>query len=106
MSYTVEMTPTADTELRQSFMYIHGRSPRNAVRWLRGIHKAIDALEDFPNRCGIAPESEHLGERLRHYLFESHRIIFFVDEPGGVVRILRIRHGKMRAIGELERDEE
>jgi plasmid stabilization system protein ParE len=106
MSYTVEMTPTADTELRQSFMYIHGRSPRNAVRWLRGIHKAIDALEDFPNRCGIAPESEHLGETLRHYVFKSHRIIFFVDEAKQVVRILRIRHGKMRAIGEPEGDEE
>jgi plasmid stabilization system protein ParE len=100
MKFTVEMTPTAESELHDAFSYIHVRAPLNAVRWLKNIHKAIDSLEQFPNRCGIAPESEFLGETLRQYLFKSHRIIFFVDEPKQVVRILYIRHGKMRAVGE------
>jgi plasmid stabilization system protein ParE len=100
MKYEVEMTPTAQNELYRSFRYIYDRAPINAVRWLKGINKAIDSLENFPSRCGMAPESAYLDEKLRHYIFKSHRIIFVVDEPAKVVRILYIRHGKMRAVGE------
>jgi plasmid stabilization system protein ParE len=102
MKYTVEMTPTAESELHGAFHYIYDRAPLNAVRWLKGIYKAVDSLEELPNRCAIAPESEFLGETLRHYLFKSHRIIFIVDESSHVVRILYVRHGKMRAVGESE----
>ncbi len=102
MAYTVEMTPTAERELQSAFAYIHARAPLNGVRWLKAINKAIDSLQDFPTRCGIAPESDYLGETLRHYIFKSHRIVFFVDESRLVVRVLYIRHGKMRAVGEPE----
>ena len=103
--YTVEMTPTAQNELHEAFTYIHDQPPLNAIRWLKGINKAIGSLEDFPTRCGTAPESEHLGEMLRHCIFKSHRIIFFVDEPAQTVRILYIRHGNVRAVGEAENEE-
>jgi len=106
MAYSVEMTPTAERELRSSFQYIHARAPRNAVRWLKGIYDAIGSLEEFPNRCAIAPESQHLGETVRHQLFKSHRIIFFVDEPSHSVKILYIRHAKMRTVGESRIDKE
>jgi len=105
MKYSVEMTPTAERELKSAFRYIHARSPLNAVRWLKKIHQAIDSLEDFPTRCGIARESAHLGETLRQFVFKSHRIIFFVDEPSKTVRILFVRHAKMQAVGEPEDEE-
>jgi plasmid stabilization system protein ParE len=98
------MTPTAERELRVSFAYIHERSPQNALRWLAGINRAIDSLEEFPNRCGIAPESRHLGSTLRHYVFKSHRVIFFADESKKTVRILHVRHGNMRPAGESNSD--
>jgi plasmid stabilization system protein ParE len=102
MRYAVEMTPTAESELHGAFRYIHARSPLNAVRWLRKISKIIDSLGDFPTRCGIAPESSYLAETLRQQTFKSHRIIFFIDEPARIVRVLFVRHGKMRAVGETE----
>ena len=102
MRYTVEMTPNAEKELHNAFGYIHERAPGNAVRWLREIYKAIDSLEEFPNRCAIAPESQYLRDTLRHYIFKSHRIIFFVDEAASVVRILYIRHGSMRSVGQSD----
>jgi len=48
MKYAVEMTPTAEAELRSAFEYIHRQAPLNAARWLKGIYKAIDTLA--PNR--------------------------------------------------------
>ena len=39
---------------------------------------------------------------LRQYIFKSHRIIFSVDDKAKIVRILYVRHGSMRAIGESE----
>ncbi len=100
MKYPVVMTPTADAEARHAFFYIHERSPGNALVWLEEIDEAIKSLQHFPSRCPIAPETEHLGETLRHFIFKSHRIIFFVDESHKTVKVLYIRHAKMRAIGE------
>lgn len=100
MSYCVDLTPTAEAELMSAFWYIHARAPLNAQRWLKGIYRAIDSLEMLPNRCGVAPEAKYLGEPIRHHHFKSHRIIFLVDEDKKIVRILHVRHGAQRAIGE------
>jgi plasmid stabilization system protein ParE len=100
VKYKVELTPTAESELWQAFEYIHRRAPLNAARWLKGIYKAIDSLELFPTRCGTARESQYLNADLRQFIFKSHRIIFAIDDKAKTVRILYIRHGSMRAIGE------
>jgi plasmid stabilization system protein ParE len=100
--YKVEMTPTAERQTRDAFKYIHERAPLNAGRWLVGIRDAIKTLEMFPARCGIAPESKYLGVELRQLHFKLHRIIFEIDEPAKTVRILYVRHGSMRAVGEPE----
>jgi len=100
VKYRVELTPTAEAELWDDFTYISDRAPMNAQRWLLGIYEAIDSLETFPARCAIAPEAQYVDDPLRHLLFKSHRIIFHIDEQQKVVRILHIRHGSRRAIGE------
>lgn len=104
MKYAVEMTPTAEAELRSAFQYIHLQAPLNAARWLKGIYKAIDTLELFPTRCGIAREAQYLNADLRQYIFKSHRIVFIIDEPAKTVRVLYVRHASMRAVGEPDRD--
>jgi plasmid stabilization system protein ParE len=104
VKFAVEFTPTAQAELWAAFEYIHERAPLNAARWLRGIYKAIDTLESFPSRCGIAPESKYLDAELRHLVFKSHRVIFFIDQPARTVRILYVRHGSMRGVGESAPD--
>ena len=106
MKYAVELTPTAESQLKAAFAYIHERAPLNAQRWLVAIHQAIDSLETLPHRCSAAREAEHLGEPLKHYLFKSHRIIFWIDEEKKAVRILNIRHSAQQAIGEPVDDSE
>jgi plasmid stabilization system protein ParE len=98
--YRVELTPTAEAELWDDFLYIHERAPLNAQQWLVSVYEAIDTLESFPRRCAVAPEGQYVEDELRHLLFKSHRIIFHIDEPQKVVRILHIRRGSRRAIGE------
>lgn len=85
MTYRVDIRQEAEAEIDAAFLYIYRDSPQNARRWLRGLYKAVDSLEMFPQRCGLARESQHLGVELRQYSYKSHRIIFKVD--GDVVHV-------------------
>jgi len=100
MIYRVITTPGAEADIALAFYYIHERAPLNAKRWLRGLNKKIRDLELLPRRFGIAPETKFLGEELRHYTYKSHRIIFRIEEADRIVRVLYVRHGARRAVGE------
>ncbi len=73
--YTVIVTPEAQSNIREAFLYINARSPLNAGRWLQSLHDQIETLERFPQRCSYARERSDLGQELRQLLFKSHRII-------------------------------
>lgn len=98
--YRVDLTPLAESDIAAAFHYIHRRAPLNAERWIRGIYAAVDSLMRQPKRCPRAPESDYLGEELRHLVFKSHRIIFRVEETRKIVQVLHVRHGAQRAVGE------
>jgi plasmid stabilization system protein ParE len=102
--YEVVFLPEARLEALAAAEYIARHSPGNAIRWYRGLEKAIRRLEMMPRRCTIAPESTYLDVELRHYIYKSHRVIFQVDDTERVVRILHVRHCAQRAIGESELD--
>lgn len=94
------VTPQAQTDIRESFLYIYERAPLNGERWLKLLYAQLDTLEQFPERCGPAVEREYLEEDLRQLLFKSHRVIFQVDRRSNTVYILHVRHAKRRALGE------
>ncbi len=98
--YTVTVTPEAQANIREAFLYISGRNPLNGERWLRALYKQVDTLERFPERCAYARERSLLGNELRQMLFKSHRIIFLVDKPKRIVIVLYVRHGRRKTIGE------
>ena len=100
MRFHVIVTPEAQTGVRESFLYIHERSPLNAARWLRTLYKKIETLARMPERCGSAREQEYLEEDLRQLVFKSHRIVFQIDKPQKTVWVLWVRHAKRRAIGD------
>lgn len=107
MKYQVIVTPEAQAEIRESFAYIHERSPLNAARWLRALYGQIDTLERSPERCVFAREREYLDEDLRQLVFKSHRIVFTVERKEKRVYVLYVRHASQRAVGEpAEEDEE
>ncbi len=79
----------------------------NGERWLRQLYSQIDTLEQFPERCPRALESEFLGEDLRQLIFKSHRVVFRVDKASSTVHVLHVRHAKRRAAGEpVQEDDE
>lgn len=100
MKYAVSSTHEADANIEEAFRYIYERSPLSATRWLRGIYQAIDTLEILPRRCAVAPESEILGEELRHYIYKLHRIIFRIEEKAKIVRIVHVRHSARLPLGQ------
>ena|ERR1700722_6556697 len=79
-------------------------SPANAARWFERLNEAVDSLDLFPHRCGRARESDFLRLDLRQYIYGSYRIVFSIEEEAKIVRILYIRHGAQRAIGEITSD--
>jgi plasmid stabilization system protein ParE len=98
-TFDVIVTPEAQSGIRESFLYIHERSPLNAARWLQGLYDEIDTLERFPERCSYAREREYLEEELRQLVYKSYRVVFYVDKPKKTVYVLDVRHGKRRAVG-------
>ena len=106
MTYQVTVTPEAQAGIRESFAYIHERSPMNAARWLQSLYRQIDTLERFPERCAFAREREYLDEELRQLVFKSHRIVFTVERKEKRVDVLYVRHASRRAVGEPAGEDE
>lgn len=105
MTYTVFITPEAEANIHESFIYIRERSPINADRWLAGIQRKISTLSSFPNRCARAREHAYFPKRnLRQLIYKSHRIIFEVEAKARIVRIVYVRHAARRSIGEPDED--
>ena len=101
MRYEIIVTPEVQAGIRESFAYIHERAPQNAARWLEeALHREIDTLERFPERCAFARERAHFDEDLRQLPFKSHRIVFIVQKKEKRVYVLFVRHAKRRAGGE------
>lgn len=104
--FSVIVTPEAQAGIRESFRYIHERSPLNGERWLRQLYAQIETLEQFPDRCEYAREREYLEEEVRQLVFKSHRVVFQVDQASHTVYVLHVRHASRLAIGEEEETEE
>jgi plasmid stabilization system protein ParE len=69
--------------------YIARDKPEAASRWLEGLFKSTDALEDFPQSGRIVPEIG-LPEYREIVYRKSHRVVYNVDKSA--VSILTIRN--------------
>lgn len=90
MTYRVLISDRAAADIREAFLYIHDRSPRNANVWLEGLYLSVEGLATFPEAYGGARESDAMGRSLRQYVYKSHRIIFEVSAD--VVRVAHVIH--------------
>ena len=96
MKYKVVIEPEAQGQVRESYQYIKAESPLNAERWLQGLFKAIDSLENMPERCSEARENYRFSVHLCQLVYKSHRIIYTV--AGDTVHVLNVRHGARREL--------
>lgn len=99
MNFKVEITDEAHAEAINAYQWIvaHG-SPLTAARWYSGLLKAIVTLQNFPERCPLAPENSEFEDEIRHLLYQrssTYRILFTIDEKARTVHVLHVRHGAM-----------
>ena len=99
MAYLVELTLRAERDLDYLYQRISADDSAAAARWFNGLERAIYTLERLPRRCPVAPESKRTKRHLRHLFYgakrDVYRVIYEIDEPHKLVRILTIRHTAM-----------
>jgi plasmid stabilization system protein ParE len=100
MVYEVLVTRAADAEADEIFERIFQAAPSAAIRWYRGLLKAIHSLEHNPNRCPLAPEDEDFPEQMRNLLYGKrrhiYRVIFTIRND--TVYVLHIRHAARQVL--------
>jgi toxin ParE1/3/4 len=99
MAYRVELAARAVRDLREIYRAINALESQQARTWFIGLEAAVLSLEKFPARCPVTPEDE----TLRHCLYGDkpyvYRIIFEIEDPERIVRVMSIRHGARRPLG-------
>ena len=88
--FSVEITPSAETEIAEIWDSIAQDSPGNADTFLLALEEQIASLEPLPERCPRILENEILGTAYRHLIHGSYRTIFRI--AGSRVIILRVIH--------------
>ena len=91
MKYRVIIQPPAHADIEEAYQWIRQDSPTYADRWHDSLTEAVNSLEAFPERCGLAPESEFFDEEIRQLLYGVYRVLFVVRER--TVYVLHVRHG-------------
>jgi plasmid stabilization system protein ParE len=94
MTFQVEITPIAESQIEQAYRWCRERSPEFADRWFRGLMNAIATLQEKPQRCTLAIEHEIFPEEVRQLLFgkskSMYRVLFTIRDT--TVYVLYVRH--------------
>jgi len=90
--YRVEITKTAESDIREIFQYI------------TTDHETA-AKKQFPMRCPVIPESRELGKEYRHIIYDNYRTIFRIDDAR--VIIMRVIYSaRLLSLKMFEKDTE
>ena len=81
-------------EIDAAVEWLSEQSRAAAVRWHEQLLEAVRSLENTPQRCGLAPESEGYPGEIRQLLHGKRRGIYRIlfEVRGDVVHVLRVRH--------------
>lgn len=100
MAFRVELAKNAESELEELYRWVVQRAPQQGAVWFIGLERAILALDEYPDRCPVAPESIDPNHRVRVLSYgrrpHVYRIFFTVDHIATVVRVVHIRRGARR----------
>jgi len=97
MAYHVELAKSAEIELEELYLWVVEQAPSQGGAWFNGLERAILALDRFPKRCRIAPESFDSDQPVRGLNYgrspHGYRVFFTVDDRTRIVRVVHIRRG-------------
>lgn len=107
MKYHIDISSVAEAEVDNILLSLSQlTSPSQASQWYMGLLQAIESLSQMPNRCVLAPENKNFSLKIRQLLYGKgrnlYRVLFtvFDDENVSTVRILHVRHGLQRTVGD------
>ena len=102
MTFEIEYTAHAQSELEDVYLWIKARAPGSAARWRDDLIAKVESLATDPGRHRLAPESRRFSVEIRQLLFRKHRgqfrILFTIS--GKCVVILSVRHHSRRPLEE------
>ena len=106
MSYMVEMTDQARTDLRGIYEYLAFtlRSRINADRLLDRIERAILSLSEMPERYKVLDLGFEAARTVRMVTAGRYCVIYHVAKERGAVQILRILYGGRDIPAEIEKE--
>jgi plasmid stabilization system protein ParE len=101
MSYRIQPSAQAETDIDRIFNWLSERSPDGAARWYESFWDATERLRKFPQSCSLATESKQFPEDVRCMLFgtkkgRTYRALFVVRDD--VVHILCVRGPGEKAV--------
>jgi plasmid stabilization system protein ParE len=112
MTYRIELSPTAIADIEGIFLWKKDYSVNQAHRWVRGCYEIMLTLENFPNRCPLAIESQYLNRPVRQLLYQKqYRILFTVQTSNNqnivqIHRVLRAAQKRLQNLSQLLGDED
>jgi plasmid stabilization system protein ParE len=104
MAHVVRISARALWEIDERLGWLITRSPSAAARWHAQLMEAIRSLQDNPERCGLAPESEWYPGELRQLLHGKRKAVYRIlfEIRSDAVYILRVRHSAQDLLGPEE----
>jgi plasmid stabilization system protein ParE len=94
MTFQVEITPIAETQIEQAYRWYRERNPEFADRWFRGLMNTIATLQEKPQRCALAVEHTIFPEEVHQLLYGKaknvYRVLFAIRDSK--VYVLYVRH--------------
>ena len=106
MAYRIEISPSAIADIESIFLWIKEDSQERAFRWVRGCYEIMLTLENFPQRCSLAMESQYMEIEVRQLIYQKQFLILFtvqnLGEEEEVVYIHRVRHGSQQRLENIQ----
>jgi plasmid stabilization system protein ParE len=101
MAFRVVLTDRAEADVESVLNWFREQRATDAGgRWFAQLREKLQTLEQYPQRCPLAAESEDVSLEVRELLLGrkrfKHRILFTVI--GQTVTILRVWHSSRDAI--------
>ena len=104
MTFQVDITPGAESEIEKAYNWYRGQNPSFADRWFRELMNTIATLQEKPRRCALAVENDVFSEEVRQLLYGKsrhvYRILFTIRTDA--VYVLYVRHAAQAPITEEE----
>lgn len=98
MAFSIELAQAAERDIAEALDHISQASPHQTGPWLDGLFAAIDGLSALPARHALMPEAAELARPLRSLPYDSHRVVYEVNEANQCVFVVRVYHSASKPL--------